>query len=129
MKLLLVEDEPDVVDALVMALEPDFEVHTASNGCEALDRLAAETFDVVILDLMMPVLSGEELLRALEGKPHPPIVVASAIYELRETCERLGVKHYLQKPYRLPALLAKISESLREAPATPEGPVDLAART
>jgi CheY-like chemotaxis protein len=122
-QLLLVEDEPAVVESLLMALEFDFAVHTATNGRVALDRLAAETFDVVVLDLMMPVLSGEELLHELEGKPHPPIVVASAAYQLREVCERLGVKHYLQKPYRVPALLAKIAESLCEAPAAPGRPV------
>ena len=113
--LLLVEDEAAVVDSLTLALEDDFEVHTASNGRVALERLASETFDVVVLDLMMPVLSGEELLHELRGKPHPPIVVASAAYELPAICARLGVKHYLQKPYPLSALLEKIDESLREA--------------
>jgi two-component system, OmpR family, response regulator len=113
-QLLLVEDEVAVVDSLTMALECDFEVHTANNGRVALDRLSSETFDVVVLDLMMPVLSGEDLLRELQGRPHPPIVVASAARELPELCARLGVKHYLQKPYRVPALLEKIDESLRE---------------
>lgn len=112
-RLLVVDDEPDLVDSLVMALEQDFEVHTASNGRIALDRLTAEPFEVVLLDLMMPVASGEDLLRALAGKPRPAIVVLSASRDLRETCARLGVAHYLQKPYRLPALLAKIAAARR----------------
>jgi DNA-binding response OmpR family regulator len=112
-RLLIVDDEPDLVDSLVMALADDFEVHAARNGRVALDRLTAEPFEVVLLDLMIPVLSGEDLLRALDGQPHPPIVVLSASRDLPETCARLGVTHYLQKPYRLPALLAKIADARR----------------
>ena len=114
-RLLIVDDEPDLVDSLVMALEDGFEVHTAKNGRIALDRLTGEPFEVVLLDLMMPVISGEDLLRALDGKPHPPIVVLSASRDLHETCARFGVTHYLQKPFRLPALLAKIADARRGA--------------
>jgi DNA-binding response OmpR family regulator len=113
-RLLIVDDEPDLVDSLVMALEDDFEVQVASNGRVALERLMAEPFAVVLLDLMIPVISGESLLRTLDGKPHPPIIVLSASRDLREICAHLGVKHYLQKPYRLPALLAKIADARRE---------------
>lgn len=121
-RLLLVDDEEDVIDSLVMALERDFEVHTASDGRAALERLTAEPFDAVLLDLMMPVLSGEELLTELAGKPHPPIVVVSASRDLRESCERLGVKHYIQKPYRLAELRAKLADALRDASAPPAAP-------
>jgi DNA-binding response OmpR family regulator len=114
-RLLVVDDEPDLVDSLVMALADDFEVHTASNGRIALDRLSSEPFEVVLLDLMMPVISGEDLLRALHGKPRPPIIVLSASRDLDETCARLGVTYYLQKPYRLPALFAKIAEARCES--------------
>jgi len=113
-RLLIVDDEPALVDSLVMALEDDFEVHAASNGRVALDRIIAEPFEVVLLDLMLPVISGEDLLRALDGKPHPPIVVLSASRDLQEVCAHLGVRHYLQKPYRLPALFAKIADARRE---------------
>jgi DNA-binding response OmpR family regulator len=112
-RLLIVDDEPDIVDSLMMALEIDFDVHVARNGRVALDRLTAEPFDVVLLDLMLPVMSGEDLLRALEGQPHPPIVVLSASRDLSETCTHLGVTHYLQKPYRLPELFAKIADARR----------------
>jgi two-component system response regulator VanR len=112
-RLLIIDDELDIVDALVMALENDYEVHTASNGRAALDRLTSEPFAVALLDLMIPVLSGQDLLAALHGKPHPPIIVLSAGRDLHEMCARLGVTHYLQKPYRLPELLAKIAEARR----------------
>jgi DNA-binding response OmpR family regulator len=114
-RLLVVDDEPDLVDSLVMALADHFEVHTASNGRIALDRLTSEPFEVVLLDLMMPVISGEDLLRALDGKQRPPIIVLSASGDLDETCARLGVTHYLQKPYRLPALFAKIADARCES--------------
>jgi two-component system response regulator VanR len=112
-RLLVIDDERDIVDSLVMALENDYEVHTASNGRIALDRLTSEPFAVVLLDLMIPVISGQNLLVALHGKLHPPIVVLSASHDLDETCARLGVTHYLQKPYRLPELFAKIADARR----------------
>lgn len=120
-RLLIVDDEPDLVDSLTMALEDEFEVHTASNGRIALDRLTAEPFEAVLLDLMMPEISGEDLLRALAPRRRPAIVVLSASRDLPEICARLGVTHYLQKPYRLSELLAKIADARRgsvEAGAT-----------
>jgi len=114
-RLLIVDDEPDLVDSLVMALENGFEVHTATNGRVALARLTEEPFEVLLLDLMMPEISGEDVLRALDDKPRPSIIVLSAGRDLDETCARLGVTHYLQKPFRLPALLAKIADARRES--------------
>ena len=133
-RLLIVDDEPDLLESLAMALEGLFEVRTAANGKLALDQLAAERFDAILLDLMMPVMSGDQVIRALAGRPHPPIIVSSAGRNLEETCAELGIRHVLAKPYRLPALLAMLEAAIagdggaqdpenRSTPtATPTGP-------
>ncbi|HWU86423.1 MAG TPA: response regulator [Kofleriaceae bacterium] len=112
-RILIVEDEPDLLEALAFALEDRYEVRTAANGRGALELLAAESFDAMIVDLMMPVMSGAELIRALDAASRPPIVVLSAGRDLRETCAELGITHYLQKPYRLSDLLEKIAAVLQ----------------
>jgi len=124
-RVLIVDDEPDLLESLSMALDMTFEVRTAVNGQLALEILLTEPVDVMVLDLMMPVLSGEELACELARRGlHVPTVVVSAGRELAATCQPLGIQHYLQKPYRLPALIAKLDAAMAEArpPGTPSGP-------
>lgn len=110
--MLVVDDEPDVLDSLVMALENTYDVATASDGRTALALVKSGAFDAVVLDLMMPVMSGEEVLGELAGRPHPPIIVSSASRNLPDTCARFGVTECLQKPYRLGVLHDKLSAVL-----------------
>jgi len=111
-RVLVVDDEPDVLDSLVMALEGAYDVDTARDGRAAIAMLQSAAFDVVVLDLVMPVMSGEEVLGALAGRPHPPIIVSSASRNLPDTCARFGVTHCLQKPYRLGLLHEKLAAVL-----------------
>ena len=123
-RVLIVDDETDVAQAMMMVLEPYYEVHSALSGPEALELLEHEAIDVIIVDLMMPVMSGKEFVTELHQRGHHvPVVVASASRDLRSACEALGVQRYLQKPYRLPALLQCIAAALsdRNGSNTPGG--------
>src|SRR5512139_3239841 len=106
LRVLLVDDEADLVESLALALEGSCEVVTAKNGAEALDRILRDPPDAIVLDLMMPVMSGEQLIDELHTRGIAiPVIVASASRNVEARCEELGVMHCLQKPYRLQKLL------------------------
>jgi DNA-binding response OmpR family regulator len=113
-RILLVDDEPDVLDSMVMAVEDKYEVRTAVNGLAALELLNRERFDAMVLDLMMPFMGGEELLERLAPERRPAVVVISAGADLVAACARMGVRRYLQKPYRLAHLLAEIAGAIAD---------------
>ena len=105
-RVLLVDDETDLVESLAMALEGHCDVMTARNGAEALEVILRDPPDAIVLDLMMPVMSGEKLIAELGQRGIAiPVIVASASRNVEARCEELGVQHCLQKPYRLQKLL------------------------
>ena len=105
-RVLLVDDETDLVESVALALEGHCEVLTAKNGQEALEVILREPLDAIVLDLMMPVMSGEELIAELAARAiKTPVIVASASKNVEARCGELGVEHCLQKPYRLQKLL------------------------
>ena len=109
LRVLLVDDEVDLVESLAMALEGTCEVMTAKNGAEALEVILRDPPDAIVLDLMMPVMSGEELIAELRKRRIAiPVIVASASRNVEARCDELGVQHCLQKPYRLQKLLEQL---------------------
>jgi DNA-binding response OmpR family regulator len=108
-RVLVVEDDEAVAEALELALETEHTVTVARNGREALDAIDATPVDVIILDLMMPVMDGEELMGHLrDAGITTPVIVASAGRDLERRCRALGAADFVQKPYTLVELLAKI---------------------
>ena len=105
-RVLLVDDEADLVESLALALEGHCDVLTARNGKEALEVILREQLDAIVLDLMMPVMNGEELIAQLKARQiKVPVIVASASRNVEARCGELGVQFCLQKPYRLQKLL------------------------
>jgi CheY-like chemotaxis protein len=106
LRILVVEDEQDIREMLVSSLSAEAEVVGAADGVEALERLASGPApSVILLDLRMPRLSGEGVLRALEHLPiRPPVVTMSAC------ASRLprGAAAHLDKPFTLGELLAVV---------------------
>src|SRR4051794_10950507 len=104
-RLLIVDDDPDILTSLAMVLEETYEVTLAENGQEALDLALLGAFDAVVLDLMMPVLDGEGFLRELRTRgPVPPVILASAANDLAERARQLGVHEFLRKPFDIESL-------------------------
>jgi CheY-like chemotaxis protein len=121
LRVLLVDDDPDVLEALELVLEDVFDTATATNGVEALRLLRAEAFDVVLLDMMMPVLDGEGVLDGLrEEGITVPVLLGSAIPDLAEVSERLGVPA-LAKPYDLRRLITTLNQVASERGQGPTG--------
>lgn len=117
MRLLLVDDEVRLTRALTRGLAADgFAVDVAADGAAALELTRTVEYDAVLLDLMMPKVSGYEVLRTLRARGNwTPILVVSAKdgeYDLADALD-LGADDYLVKPYSYVVLLARLRALLR----------------
>ena len=119
--LLVVDDNEDNLYTLTrrLAREGYGRVVTAGNGREALERLRAQPFDLVLLDVMMPELNGYEVLEAIKGDlalRHIPVIMISAVDEVESVirCIERGAEDYLAKPFNPVLLRARISACLEK---------------
>jgi phosphate regulon transcriptional regulator PhoB len=118
-KILIVDDEPDIVDLLSYNLKKDgFRVATASDGEEALHKIRKDKFDLVILDLMLPGMQGIEICRIIRNDPRTartPIIMLTAKGEEVDRVLGLesGADDYLTKPFSSRELVARIKAVLR----------------
>lgn len=124
MNVLIVDDEPSVRDSIARALRLDgHDVRVACDGAEGIAMLEASGSDVVILDVMMPVLDGLESCRRLrESGDHTPVLMLTARSSVADRVDGLGVgaDDYLAKPFALEELKARLTALHRRAvsPAT-----------
>jgi len=116
LRILVVEDEPDIREMLVACLSCEAEVEGAADGQEALDRLARGPLpSVILLDLRMPRLSGEGVLRALERLPaRPPVVTMSACTHEAPP----GSAAHLDKPFSIEEALSALRRASRSSGTT-----------
>jgi two-component system OmpR family response regulator len=115
-KILIVDDEIDVLKALKSSLErqENFKVSTARNGEEALKDVEKEAPDIIVLDLMMPKMSGEELLALLRKNMKTmdtPVIISTVRRETASLINlmNLGATDYLMKPYDVRELIKLIN--------------------
>ncbi len=109
--MLLAEDDESFVDALVIGLAREgFEVSVARDGNEALRLFAADEPDLVLLDLMLPRLSGIDVCRSIRARSSVPIIMVTAKGTEIDTVVGLevGADDYVTKPYRLRELVARM---------------------
>jgi two-component system copper resistance phosphate regulon response regulator CusR len=117
MRLLLVEDELKHVRFIRRGLEEEqFAVDVAANGEEALDLIEAASYDLIILDLMLPKCDGFEVLKCLRArKPPIPVLILTAKTSIEYKLKgfELGTDDYLTKPFAFAELVARIRNLLR----------------
>jgi CheY-like chemotaxis protein len=114
MRVLVVDDEPDVVGFVRLVLEgAGYEVDTAGDGQQALSKLEAQRFDLMVLDIMMPVMNGWAVLKHLkaQGAPPPVVVILSAVADVHQALNE-GASACLPKPFQLRDLLNACAKAL-----------------
>jgi len=115
-RILVVDDEPAIVDAVVYALEGEgYEVASRADGEEALSAALDEAFDLVVLDLMLPRLSGTEVCRRLRAESDIPIVMLTAkdAEVDRVLGLEIGADDYVTKPFSIAELVSRVRALLR----------------
>lgn len=112
MRILLAEDEQELSNALVAILKHNnYSIDPVYNGADALDYGLSENYDVIILDIMMPKMSGLEVLENLRKQGiHTPILMLTAKSEIQDRIQGLdmGADDYLSKPFAMGELLARV---------------------
>jgi two-component system, OmpR family, response regulator RegX3 len=118
--VLVVEDEPSFVEALTIGLTREgFRVVAVTDGFEAVQRFDDVQPDIVLLDVMLPRLSGIDVCRQLRKRSHVPIIMVTAKGAEIDTVVGLevGADDYITKPYRMREVVARMRAVLRRAPA------------
>lgn len=117
-KVLLVDDEWNMRNLLRIYLtKQGFEVREASNGKEALDWTGKETFDVILLDVMMPDMDGWQICRKIRETLTTPVLMLTARSETKDKVQGLGLgaDDYLTKPFEAEELVARVLALIRRA--------------
>ena len=119
-RILLVEDEEKLARMVELELQYEgYEVEKAFDGRAGLDRALSGEFDLVLLDIMLPALSGMEVLRRLRRESAMPVIMLTARDTVVDKVSGLdmGADDYISKPFAIEELLARIRAALRKRPA------------
>src|SRR4030042_1561344 len=122
-RILLVDDEADIVSTIEFRLKScEFDVTTAGNGKEALEKATKEKPDLILLDINMPVMDGHEMLGRLRSRPDlkdTPVIMLTAYSDRRDVSKAadLGISDYVTKPFDFPELMEKITAALEDKTA------------
>jgi len=112
-RVLIVDDDPDILQTLGLCLSSEgYSVLMAGNGKEALDMLRNDAPDIILLDLMMPVMDGWQFVHEMDerGWRKVPLLILSADRGVQGHASRLRADAWLAKPFDLEELLGKVSQ-------------------
>ena len=122
-RILLVDDEVDILEFVRYNLVREgYEVFTAQNGAEALEKAAKESPDLILLDIMMPDLDGYEVLKRLKADPaHEdiPVIFLTALHNPEDIVKgfKFGASDYVSKPFNHEELITRVSHHIYLAAA------------
>ncbi len=116
-RALVVDDDHDIAELVRLALTDEgHEVVIASNGSAALREVQAAPFDLILLDIRMPVMDGAEFAREYQARPQPraPVIVVTAARDAAERAAEVNADGYLSKPFGLDELLDLVNHHTRQ---------------
>ena len=116
LKILVVDDEKSITDICKIYLEREgYEVYISNDGKDALEKIAKTEFDMLILDLMLPHYTGEEITRKVREKSTVPIIMLTAKQSEQSKIEGLsiGADDYITKPFSMKELVVRVNTLLR----------------
>ncbi len=133
MNILIVDDDLELLAQLKLSLERKrYRIETAENGEQALDKIFEITYDLIILDIMLPVVDGLSVLKEIrQADMNVPVLMLTARSDIEDKIKGLdyGADDYLAKPFSMPELMARIRALLRRSgyrsPQLCAGPVKL----
>lgn len=116
-KILIVEDDADISNMLLELLSPHYSISQAFSGTEAVMCAEREEFDLILLDLMLPGLTGEEVLERVRAQGNVPVIAVSAKDDKSTKVGLLksGVDDFIGKPFDNDELMARIEALLRRS--------------
>ena len=120
--ILIADDQPEITKLVSLSLDSEgFRVITASDGPSALEQLSESNPDVLLLDIMMPGMSGLDVLREVREHHPVPVIMLSARGATAQVSEglNLGADDYVVKPFSVRELLARVEAVLRRSPERP----------
>jgi two-component system alkaline phosphatase synthesis response regulator PhoP len=122
-RILLIEDEPGIVLTLTDRLTREgYSVDSAGDGESGLERATRDAFDLLLLDLMLPRMSGFDVCKELRKRGiETPVIMLTARGQVVDKVVglKLGADDYVTKPFEMAELLARVEAHLRRAPASP----------
>ena len=115
-RALIVDDDHDIAEMVRLALTDEgYEVVLAANGSEALDAAGDEPFDVILLDMRMPVMDGWTFAQEYRNRPGPrvPVIVVTAARDAAARAAEIDADDFLAKPFSLDELFATIERHIK----------------
>jgi len=126
MRILVVEDEPDLLRTIAQVLREDgYAVDEAADGAEGLYKARTWSYDAIVLDLLLPQMTGWELLQQLRKTHAVPVLILTARDEVADRVRGLdaGADDYLTKPFALSELRARLRALIRRAAGQPSSTI------
>lgn len=117
-RTLVVDDDRDIAELVRLALTDEgYDVVVATNGSAALEALLAAPFDLILLDMRMPVMDGWEFAQAYQAtaEPRAPVIVVTAARDTAERAAEINADGFLAKPFSLEELFETVSRHVRRA--------------
>ncbi|WP_414045743.1 response regulator transcription factor [Macrococcus equi] len=113
--ILIIEDDKDIAQLLALTLKPNYEVTIAHDGKEGYTYIKDQSFDLILLDLMMPYMNGETLLSEIKQQTNSKVIIITAKNDLEHKVNllTLGADDYITKPFYQEEVLARVMVQLR----------------